>query len=510
MSGQHAESKKLIVAPWGNPYAWEKVCYKYENPEIKDEDRTSLAALAKVYPDSKFLIFVLDTVYAAFKGRDGCEPVERSKSVPGSYSELIESVERDIKSWIKECSSSEELKAALNSGRLEVAVVPGIGSYTFEEKAYQFPLSRGEPAGTFASWAISLVLKKLLDVAPDEVIVDLTHGLNYMPVSLVEAVEFALKAYAVATYREIKFTIYEAEPFSRDAKSLNFFVPKSETISHRHEKDVLSVFLKRQPDEVFNRKYYIFTSNKPNRELTSRLGELVKGLKGRNDAKGALPLGIVAANVILYSMPLAAVYLASEVYRSNQPNLRKICRFLNDLIYESVKHGEILKVKDGKYVVLPAFTLDWKAISVLIASTSLMDSIMNMDALTCDESLRERIVDVELLSKKGVSLSELKEISKFLGELYKPIADNELKSLESCLDCCKNCSIEVKNSCWPGKACDVTSLHPRNLRAHAGFERNIVEGKVQNIDGKTKELFIRYRLKDCWDKLKKKLKEKDF
>ena len=95
MLGQHAESKKLIIAPWGNPYSWGEVCYKYENLEIKD--RTSLAALAKVYPDSEFLIFVLDTVYAAFKGRDGCEPVDRSKTIPGSYSELIGNVEKDIK-----------------------------------------------------------------------------------------------------------------------------------------------------------------------------------------------------------------------------------------------------------------------------------------------------------------------------------------------------------------------------------------------------------------------------
>ncbi|WP_457679859.1 CRISPR-associated DxTHG motif protein, partial [Thermovibrio sp.] len=249
-------SKRLIIAPWGSPYNWGISKYAIPNSETgKKEEvigRTSLSALAKIYPESNFLIFVLDTTYASEKkGKNGCIYSKKLVGVPGSYKELIDSVEEEIKGWILECSCSKELSRAVEERKLGVVVVPGIGAYEVKSigTIYDFTLQGEnssnpvEPAGLFASWVLIKVLEKLLELEPNEVIVDLTHGLNYLPAFLLEAVNLALKLYTVATYRQVNFRIYESEPYSKHSEVLNVFCSKELTVDYKDEKDVLSVYL---------------------------------------------------------------------------------------------------------------------------------------------------------------------------------------------------------------------------------------------------------------------------
>ncbi|ADU96683.1 CRISPR-associated protein, MJ1666 family [Thermovibrio ammonificans HB-1] len=511
------KAKRLIIAPWGNPYGWVVRKYKLavNGKEIEDESRTSLGLLAKAYSSDDFLVFVLDTVYSAFYNKkSGCEPRERNKSCPISYEDLITSVKIDIENWIRECASSEKLVELLNLAKLDIVIVPGIGSYDFEGITYQFSLPKPEPAGLFASWVATSVLRKLLDIGPEEVIVDLTHGLNYMPVALMEAVELALKVYSVAFHRDVKLIVYESEPFSK-VDSLNLFSPKILDIRYKNERDILAVFFKRQPERAFNAKYFSF-AYRIDKELgvsqeLSRINDLIRGLK-RNlgkegDLKGPLPFGMTAANIVLYSMPLAAVYLAYDIPDTSY--LLKVCDYLNELCDFSVKYGKIDSVNDSKCKVYPAIVLNWDAVRILLLSAAFLESTLRIRL----EMKKRGLIRFLELYERGVSREELKDILRFLGELYRPIAKAELGNLKRCcLDSKKGnecrCEIEVNKGGWPNKNC-VKSFDPRHLRAHAGLEKNLIEGRIDKLEDK-EDLILRYRDLECWEKLKNKLDEKNF
>ncbi|WP_457680353.1 hypothetical protein, partial [Thermovibrio sp.] len=344
---------------------------------------------------------------------------------------------------------------------------------------------------------------------------------------------------------QVNFRIYESEPYSKHSEVLNVFCSKELTVDYKDEKDVLSVYLKRQPDRVFDKEYYnfIITDEYLKENLVEQILKRFKEELNVSELKGTLPLGFPAANVILYSLPLAAIYLAFEVELQDKSPLGKVLSLFLEAIKFSQDCGKIEKERESIVKVYPALTFNWEAISVLFTSAALLDSILFLkkDGILSSDSLDD-------LYERGVTLKELYEIlddkgeKDYLGRIYNYVSRRELDVIKE--NCLKNkCGrfgelspadwkgVEDKgpkrkkdkdpkkeNLNWKKIICEEAGSEEnvldfrRNFIAHAGLNKEIIEGKLTTSEeGKT--LFIRYRKnkeneENWWDCLKRKVLSK--
>ncbi len=176
---------KLLIAPWGNPFSWNEVEYHFEG--LTCRSKTSLPLLIQKLKPDRILILVADSL-ADTKGNTRIE----------NYTDIKHIVEQKIKRFLKENSIPEA----------EICVLPGTGYF---------------PNGSFEGQVLDYyycLLHKLAELFVleeiSEVHLDLTHGLNFMPVLTYRAIKEIVQ---VSNYfGSIQFTAYNADPFvKRDA-----------------------------------------------------------------------------------------------------------------------------------------------------------------------------------------------------------------------------------------------------------------------------------------------------
>lgn len=176
---------KLLIAPWGNPFSWKEVRYRFGDTDCTS--RTSLCALSQELRPDCVLILVGDSL-------------ARSENLKGepSYSDLKKSVSEEIRNFLPEKYFSGA------DTEIEVCVLPGTGYF---------------PNGSFEGEILDYYYLLLYYLAgffseklPSEVHLDLTHGLNFMPVLTYRAVKEILQV--VSFFRSIRFTAYNADPFT--------------------------------------------------------------------------------------------------------------------------------------------------------------------------------------------------------------------------------------------------------------------------------------------------------
>ncbi len=488
----------LVAASWGNPYAWGPARYVYRGVEA--EARTSLAAVAEYHPASRILVLGVDTVYTARRGGPGCEPGGRPRGVPGSYRELVEAARRSLEDWIRACSGSSLLGEALDGGRLRVEVAPGAGSYVYEGIRYVFNPG-GEPLGVYAAWAAGLLLEELLHSRPARLVIDVTHGVNYMPLGLVAAARAAAVAYAAATGLGLTLEIVNSEPYPLGAPGkprLNIWSVEEQQVEPGEARDTVALELRHllaaEKGAVklqLHRLNKALLSGEEQGRLGREAGEALRLPEGLNAANA-----LAAANIVLYSMPLAAAYLAAE---APPDPLETVVEKHREMRRLAASRG-VLEAGEGLVQAGPALTPSWGMTRAAVYAASLLEAI----------HAAARAAGAPpggVLKREGLTIIKLEAIVERLGSLYRAVAESELENLERrCASPGRaECPLAVGEGGWPDEPCDgkaVGSLDSRNLRAHAGLERNIVEARLD--DG---VLRIRYRIRggDCWEKLRHRL-----
>ncbi|MEM4973080.1 MAG: CRISPR-associated CARF protein Csx1 [Candidatus Hadarchaeales archaeon] len=181
--------RSILISSWGKPwrtggeFSWEKVEYRLK--EISKTSRSSLPVLVEHTKPERIVIVVLDTV---------------AEKVCSDYQKLCKMVEKRYLDFIqKELEISEEVK---------VIVAPGVGNFKLKFK--------GEMAD-FYHYVFFELSKELAELKENgEVHLDITHGLNFAPVFLRLALEEILSILAYT--KNIKFVLYNAEPFTSEAK----------------------------------------------------------------------------------------------------------------------------------------------------------------------------------------------------------------------------------------------------------------------------------------------------
>ena len=175
-------SKTLLIATWGSPQTWRDVDYTVNSKRYRTCVTTIPLVESLESKNSRELdvaIIVLDSLIAAggSKRREGkcykCFELHRDKlkAQVDDYNGILSSVESFTRSFI-ECVS----EGTLERGRVEVVVAPASGSFggwLFMGGAFNY-----------SSVVLAGLADKLGSNAYSEVVLDFSHGVNYMPSQL--------------------------------------------------------------------------------------------------------------------------------------------------------------------------------------------------------------------------------------------------------------------------------------------------------------------------------------
>jgi len=196
------EAKRLLVEVWGNPSGWYKTMYKYIGQD-EEEHKTTLPRLINDLNPDKVLVFVPDTIVS-----------EESTS----YGEIVRRVEENIRGFIRDLDIEV-------GDRVEVLVQPNIGYYILDKEKIREIRAIGSTNNYMLTFALSLsrVLEEFMVQLQNsrekriEVYLDITHGVNYMPV-LARATLYHILS-SIGIFLNVKLVVLNSDPVVQSLKS---------------------------------------------------------------------------------------------------------------------------------------------------------------------------------------------------------------------------------------------------------------------------------------------------
>ena len=229
MSSPSRGEGSLIIAPWGAPASWRNVRYKLElegggagrgeGGEL--EFCTTLPLLLRAYEGADVALVVLDSLVDEFRGQeqqsacyrcyDQLRSLVREAGRASSYSELREGVECFVEAYL---GCLLQHASGVSPENVRAVVCPAVGrpggSWSFEGRAADFE-------------AVALYeLGRLCAEQPyHRLILDLTHGINFMPALTLRLAErlagVLLAAHAELAEQGVELLVYNSDPVTGSA-----------------------------------------------------------------------------------------------------------------------------------------------------------------------------------------------------------------------------------------------------------------------------------------------------
>ncbi|MHA1506253.1 MAG: CRISPR-associated CARF protein Csx1 [Candidatus Asgardarchaeia archaeon] len=409
----------MLIATWGNPMQWDEVTYVYDGNEVISS--TSVKPLQDLLKLKRVLIIGLDTV--AFKESDYNE-------VLNNYDEVLTKAER----YLSKYASKFGIRG------FEILVAPGKGTF-----------SNGVFNGNMMDYYYYILVKlskcfikyfKNKDII--EVHLDLTHGINFMPVLTYRALKQILAI--ISMFKPVKLKVYNADPRIKGYRGrllINLVedcevspIPFDRKILSKHDILVARNLSDEQKRDLFKNKLAILSVvDKKSKELSAFLGAIRNGL------------------------PLALYRFFPEDIEF-ETIIDVIINVYKDYI-EVKKENSQLKVERAL-----EFGKNFETFLIVYLYTSLLKYKFNFK--------RKYIVEISELKKL------CNEFFKYDERLHSLIS-NELNYEINKIDYNK-----LQDGSWhlydeiiydkPSKR----QPHERNFLAHAGFDRTLVELKKEN------------------------------
>jgi CRISPR-associated protein Csx1 len=227
------EGKRLLIEVWGNPSGWKRTKYKYKGLD-EEPHKTTLPRLINDLKPDKVIVFVPDTIVN-----------EESTS----YEEIVERVGENIRGFIRDLG--------IEAGdRIEVLVQPNIGFYTLNNKEIRGIRAIGSTNNYMLTFALSLsrVLEEFMVQLQNsrekrvEVYLDITHGVNYMPVLARAALYHILSS--IGIFLNTKLVVLNSDPvvYSPKSKESESSTYEDHAIKKIHEVEVQDPII---PEHLF-------------------------------------------------------------------------------------------------------------------------------------------------------------------------------------------------------------------------------------------------------------------
>jgi CRISPR-associated protein Csx1 len=239
------EANNIVIASWGNPTGWKRVTYTYNQIE-KCTFASTLALTEILNIDYGNVIIFLPSSLAAD---------------PNIYSGIFNNrnidfniIENGIRNYISQFINQRHG----NNISPKLIVVPNIGSFSkvkFEGNAESYLTS--------IYYHILDILKRNYNNGKKKMHIhlDITHGINYMPLMCKEAVELAANTFAVITDKEVQVTVYNSDPVSpppqQDNCDIKLNINEIYKITYNGYKSMEKLLLKFVLDSNINKNEYI-------------------------------------------------------------------------------------------------------------------------------------------------------------------------------------------------------------------------------------------------------------
>lgn len=484
----------IIVAPWGNPFGWRQATYSLleEGRRITVRDKnTSLACLVKALRPDRVILIIPETVLCPgdkyienFCRRGGqllSEILEEGKGE--LYPKALESLEQVIRNLYKEWE--------IGGPDPYIVVAPAIGEYKCKDEIYvwKIGLERVDPVSAYAAFTLVSVVATAIDLkmeTPEEVllVLDTTHGINYMPLAAYRATMVAARILSTILNTRVEFRQYNSAPYPFGASkpvTLDIFMVRRETITpNKAAQRLVYSYLVRNAGQA---KPFLRARDLGD-ILHRRLNKIEKELGWLKDLHREV-CALVAS--IHFSMPLALLQLGLEYNLKYGKIVEEggITKF-NNTLRELLGYVQVCRDTRGRlnieHQVMPRYD-DIKSLLAAISLTSYSNHAVKYVNPVISQGLVEASLDdLEKTAEnwlRGPLLGVVRhEISMFKKAYRGEYAMKEVKELIN--------RAETEKSGWVSLECGCESS-TRIYIAHAGLASNSIEVKIDKNN-----VYIRY------------------
>jgi len=367
---------KVLIAPWGNPFEWKETTYVFEGKIVKS--LCSLPVLIEAVNPDDIIIIVLDTL-ANIINREGIPKIKQRDF--SNYDEVKMDVEDRVRYFVEEM-------LRLNFDDLKLIIAPGVG--VFENIAVE---------GDILDYYHYLIyeLARTLPVDDATFYLDLTHGINFMPVLTYRALNHLLGL--LAYLKDVKLKVLNSEPYPRglpresirNAK-LNVRVVEDREI---RPKPIMSLL---EGDEYYKLNAFIssianafplvFTTFYPNineieRRINNVLDDFYKSIEvERNYIKRkSLDSNIKTLSKLYYFLRVLSTHAKFKELPKNEPTLKELNEIskilfsklprIGIVVEEQIKHLEEMLTTNGKPKSYLWKEKGWKSLRDLFSKSQL-------------------------------------------------------------------------------------------------------------------------------------------
>jgi CRISPR-associated protein Csx1 len=217
-----------VVATWGLPLMWRRVKYfvpklpsklcgrpsDYFEVALEREGYSSTAVVRDALADHEVHVVVVgqESIVAKCRNAPG-EPRDDKQKVDAEVCRLngeLHGRVASVEELRREAEDRLRRYVELFLGRADVVVLPAVGWY----EGYRFSGSL-DNAGFFI---VDEIYRRLEQLAPDAVVLDVTHGINYMPLFARQAVYMASKALYVRRGAPRCLLVVNSDPVTQDGQ----------------------------------------------------------------------------------------------------------------------------------------------------------------------------------------------------------------------------------------------------------------------------------------------------
>lgn len=535
--------KILVIGVWGFPGSWHKAKYY---PPIPPKDKNKWTRLVEWELDSKEIvtrsttvaitrilldhghkvhikIYGLDTLASPPRIRSNKtvddEPgfkqlaEEHSQKLdeyhdtdPKNYGDILERARSVLKMFADEYFN--EIDGDIKK-KIMLKILPGIGFFTLSRsngssrKKYEF---HGSPQNTAVALEYDL-LKTMREIGVDAVVLDISHGINYLPVVAVEAVLRAARMYSALHGTSLPVAIFNSDPVMKSNQEARIHVINVLKLDEKPFTILKKILLSLRGERVYK---MLETSMPP--KVLDKLHSIINEVN-----KNYLGYAKVLASGIEYGLILYSVVVSREIgSKENIERLDKSIKDLEEAIEKAVLCREVYL--DEKIVKIKHnYTLQHNTVmDILYLLLSLKNIAEKIKGLKAEDNL----IDIDSLKKytEEIGLSgvgriifdnEISDIERRVKEFFKNLDNLQVKLEEpviytlvydlysdfKLLPCKNNVEEQIEgyeaskkiivqiikkiiNIECGGK--DKCIINDRNFFAHAGLERNSIHVAMRN------------------------------
>jgi len=402
---------KILFAPIGKPENYEDVEYIVDDSKPINT-KASFVAISKAYGIEDVVVYA---------GLSLCEP---------SNYKGYQSCASDI---------ANKVKSSLGLKGETVIVAPNVYGKKFYQEDRRITL--------FPNFIYYNTLKILEERKPDEIFIDITHGINYMQLLATDSIRLAMYTYMIGNKKEVTIKTFNSEPVIRGNKGPYHIskIYEDKIDVRRALLSILSPFLSKDfKNKVIN-----------------------NALKGVSNCNAELI--IPSANALFSGIFPFLASVSNELEKC----LKAVEGKMGILDYRNFNVS--IKIDNGSIVYQDRLPIELAYIHSLLTI---------IKKITYGIGPRAKLSDIEYIARNYSTSETIKNL--VLNEI------DQIKSKSNLLSSNFRMLAEILNE---GKGTKECEPNKRNLFAHAGFERNVTYLKKEGD-----EIYVSYE--NCLERVK--------